>query len=213
MPRVQEDHPVNPLRNGSRDEAGATEMDFRERREVAASQRGDLKAFEALHRRHVGRVHALCLRMTADPELAGTLTQDVFVRAWRKLDSYRGEGPFGAWLRRLAVNVVIEDRRRAARTREREVQDPSGIMTDGGGARGAVMPAGRPEARIDLERAILTLPPGARQAFVLHDVNGYRHREIAEMTGLAVGTVKAQLHRARALLRRALEPAREVEDR
>jgi len=201
---------LRPLGTGSPGDDGATEMDFQERHEVTESQQGNLRAFEALHRRHVGRVHALCLRMTADRELAETLTQDVFVRAWRKFDSYRGEGPFGAWLRRLAVNVVIEDRRRAARTREREVQDPNGIMADSG-AGGAATRAGRPEARIDLERAIRTLPPGARQAFVLHDINGYRHREIAEMTGLAEGTVKAQLHRARALLRRALEPSREAE--
>jgi RNA polymerase sigma-70 factor (ECF subfamily) len=185
---------------------------------VRRAQAGDLAAFERLYRLHAGMVHGLCLRMVADGELAERLTQDAFVRAWRKLDGYRGEGPFGGWLRRLAVNVVIEDRRQAARERGREVSFGE-IIEMAPEASGGEIPglrtahrADSPEARIDLERAVAALPAGARQAFVLHDVSGYKHQEIAAMLGLAEGTIKAQLHRARRLLRASLDPAGSTEE-
>ena len=169
-----------------------------EERLVEEARRGSSQSFEQLYRRHVGQVHAVCRRMVGDPDLAATLTQDAFVRAWQKLGTYAGRGSFGGWLRRLAVNVVIEDRRRAARA--------AGIFSDDERAgRTAAAPARSAEDVMDLERAVAALPPGARMAVVLHDIEGYRHREIAAIAGVASGTVKAQLHRARSLLRQALQ--------
>ena len=164
---------------------------------VELAQAGDLSAFEELYRRHVGRVHALCLRMCGDAREAEELTQDAFVRAWQKLDSFRGSSAFASWLHRLTVNVVLGSWRRRGRHRERVVSIADLQNAD---------PGHRPQPRLamDLESAIAGLPAGARTVFVLHDVEGYRHRDIAEMTGLAVGTSKTQLHRARRLLRKAL---------
>jgi len=172
-----------------------TELDPAVPELVKRAQVGDHQAFERLYRVHAGMVYAICLRISADRTQAEWLTQDAFVRAWQKLGSYRREGAFGAWLRRLTMNLVIEDRRRLAR--EAKWVDAEAEVS------GSEAPAAVEDA-LDLERAIGTLPPGARQAFVLHDVYGYRHREIAELTGLATGTVKAHLHRARTLLRSAL---------
>ena len=163
---------------------------------VRRAQAGDRTAFQRLYEDHVGRVYALCLRLTGDPEEAMERTQDAFVRAWGNLRSFRGEAAFSTWLHRLAVNVVLTDRRSAGR-RERRA--------DGAAAEGPrAQPAPRVGLGVDLERAIARLPPGARAVFVLYDVEGYRHEEIAEMTGIATGTSKAQLHRARKLLREAL---------
>jgi len=166
---------------------------------VEQARGGDSRAFEQLYRLHAGRVNALCLRLTGDPSNAESLTQDVFVRVWRKLDSYRGDGPFAAWLRRLAVNVVLEDRRSAKRESKWLAPDGEGLLQAGAGRSEE-----RPERAMDLERAVAGLPRGARTAFVLHDVEGFRHREISAMTGLAQGTIKAQLHRARKLLRETM---------
>lgn len=163
---------------------------------VRRAQAGDRAAFQRLYEDHVGRVYALCLRLTGDPEDAMERAQDVFVRAWEKLSSFRGEAAFATWLHRLAVNVVLMDRRSAGR-RERRA-DVAAFL----GPRSE--PAPRAGLAVDLERAIAALPPGARSVFVLYDVEGYRHEEIAEMTGIAAGTSKAQLHRARKLLREAL---------
>jgi len=165
---------------------------------VRQAQRGDTAAFEQLYRRHVGRVRALCLRLGGDAARADTLTQDVFVRAWRKLPLFEGRSAFGTWLHRLAVNVVVEEMRAEARRSRRVVfiEDLSGLDVP--------RPAAPPGTELDLERAIATLPPGARLVFVLHDVQGYRHEEIANLTGLAVGTSKSHLHRARRLLREVL---------
>jgi RNA polymerase sigma-70 factor (ECF subfamily) len=168
---------------------------------VRAAQGGDARAFEQIYRQHVGRVYALCLRMVADPQHAEVLTQDAFVRAWEKLGTYRGQGSFGGWLHRLTANLVIEDRRRAARTAAWFTSDETA------GAQAAARPRSIEDA-ISLERAIATLPPGARAAFVLHDVEGYRHDEIAKMIGVASPTVRTQLHRARSLLRQALQGTR-----
>ena len=166
---------------------------------VEQAQAGDMSAFEALYRSHVGRIHALCLRMSGDPREAEELTQDAFVRAWEKLDSFRGASAFSSWLHRLTVNVVLGSWRAKGRHRERVVS-----IAD---AQEAADEAGHqpsPRLALDLESAIATLPAGARTVFVLHDVEGYLHRDVAEMTGLAVGTSKTQLHRARRLLRKAL---------
>lgn len=166
---------------------------------VERAQAGDTTAFEALYREQAGRVYALCLRMAGDAGSAEELTQDVFVRVWQKLALFRGDSAFGTWVHRLAVNVVLQ-KLRGEKRREKRVHFTDDLGTfDQGGSRAT------PGKRIDLERALETLPPGAKAVFLLHDVEGYKHEEIAEMTGSAVGTSKAQLHRARKLLRKALE--------
>lgn len=181
--------------------AAATPQDERRARErelVRRAQSGDVAAFEQIYRENVRRVYALCFRMCGNPSLAEELTQDAFVRAWERLGSFRGDSAFSSWMHPLAVNLALSERR-ARRRREARVQP-----TDDLEAFDQPRPPVRPEAGLDVERALDTLPPGARAVFVLHDVQGYRHDEIAELTGVAVGTSKAQLHRARRLLREAL---------
>lgn len=165
---------------------------------VGRAARGDIGAFEELYRANSGRVYVLCLRMTGDPALAEELAQEAFVRAWQKLGSFRGASAFSTWLHRVTVNVVLGHRRSNAR-RETRLQVVGDDFQGGMGVEEAW-----PAESIDLERAIAALPDGARTVFVLHDVEGYRHREIAGLTGIAVGTSKAQLHRARRILRKAL---------
>lgn len=165
--------------------------------DVSLAAGGDRLAFERLYRRHADRVFALCARMIADRGEAEELTQDVFVRAWDKLTLYRGESAFSTWLHRLAVNVILNHRKSASRRRAREIDDQEQLE---GQADRTVYPG----TRMDLEQAIATLPPGARRVFVLHDVEGYKHEEIADLLGVTSGGSKAQLHRARRLLREAL---------
>jgi RNA polymerase sigma-70 factor (ECF subfamily) len=164
---------------------------------VKRAQRGQIDAFEALYRSHVGRVYAVCRRMCGDPSLAEELAQESFVRAWQKLASFRGESAFSTWLHRLTVNVVLGH----LRSRSKAAGQPLGEEIEDRQPRGH---DSQPGLAIDLERAIAGLPERARTVFVLHDVEGYRHREIAEMAGMAEGTSKAQLHRARRLLREVL---------
>ena len=166
---------------------------------VARAQAGDQTAFRELYREHAGRVYALCLRLTGDSRDAEERTQDVFVRLWDKLRSFRGDSAFSSWLHRLAVNVVLNERRTTSR-RERRVmpaEDPDNVA---GAQHAAPL-----HLNIDLERAIAELPDGAREVFVLYDIEGYGHGEIAELVGIAEGTSKAQLFRARRLLREKLE--------
>lgn len=165
---------------------------------VERARAGDDGAFAELYRRHAGRVLALCTRLAGDRGRGEELLQDVFVRAWSRLPGFRGESAFGTWLHRLAVNVVLSDRR-AAQRRLRRVE-PAGDALDG-------LPAtlAAPGERLDLDAAIARLPEGARAVFVLHDVEGYRHAEIGAILGIAEGTSKAQLFRARRLLREALD--------
>jgi RNA polymerase sigma-70 factor (ECF subfamily) len=166
---------------------------------VARAQAGDQTAFRDLYRQHAGRVYAVCLRLTGDARDAEERTQDVFVRLWDKLRSFRGESAFSSWLHRLAVNVVFNEQRTTSR-RERRVmpaEDPGGLESNRGNPTEGLS--------IDLERAIAELPDGAREVFVLFDIEGYGHGEIAELTGIAEGTSKAQLFRARRLLREKLE--------
>ena len=165
---------------------------------VKRVQAGDVAAFEPLYRSHVDRVYALCLRMSSDPAEAQELTQDAFVRCWERIGSFRGDSRFGTWLHRVAVNVVLEHRRTRNR-REARVEPAADPEMLGGGAREP-----SDDERLDLERAIRKLPPKAQAVFILHDIEGYRHREIADMTGLAPGTLRAQLHRARRLLMETL---------
>ena len=156
------------------------------------------EAFEDLYREHSGRVYAIARRMMADDALARDVTQDVFIRLWKKVDTFRGESEFATWFRRLTVNVCL-NALSSEKARERHIFFSDNLdQFDRGRTQ-------RPEAGIDLERAIDGLPGGARAVFVLHDVEGYKHHEIAEMTGVAVGTVKAQLHRARKLLQGRLQ--------
>ncbi|HEX4601094.1 MAG TPA: sigma-70 family RNA polymerase sigma factor [Gemmatimonadales bacterium] len=166
---------------------------------VHRAQQGDHAAFEALYRHHVGRVYALCLRLTADAVEAEERTQDAFVRAWERLGSFRGESAFASWLYRLTVNVVFAALRAGRRRALRVV-----ATAEPGELERPAEDAGGPASALDLEGAVARLPPGAREVFVLHDVEGYRHDEIAYLAGIAVGTSKAQLFRARRLLREAL---------
>jgi RNA polymerase sigma-70 factor (ECF subfamily) len=165
---------------------------------IRRAQEGDMAAFEQLYRDHVGRVFALCRRLAGDPSLAEELAQEAFVRAWQKLGSFRGESAFSSWLYTLTVNTALSERRSRRRRTSRVVTTDDLSAFDRPGR-----PPG-PEHGFDLERALRRLPPGARAVLVLHDVEGYKHQEIAEMTGIAAGTSKAQLHRARRLLREAL---------
>jgi RNA polymerase sigma-70 factor (ECF subfamily) len=162
---------------------------------LAAS--GDASAFERLYRAHVGRIHSLVRRMINDQE-ADEVAQDVFVRAWQKLGTFRGESAFGTWLHRLAINVILGRRETLGIRRQRYHEGDA--MLDTVATRRAPV-----DITLDFETAMDRLPDGARQVFVLHDVEGYRHEEIAEMLGLATGTSKSQLHRARMALRRHLE--------
>jgi RNA polymerase sigma-70 factor (ECF subfamily) len=166
---------------------------------VRRAQDGDARAFEMLYRRTVDRVYALCLRMSGDGNEATELVQDVFVRAWERLGSFRGDSLFTTWLHRLAVNVILQDRRSKGRRGAREVAAPD-LERFGRVARRSM-----PGTRVDLERAIASLPEKARAVLVLRDVEGYKYDEIARMTGVTLGTVKAQIHRARGLTKKALE--------
>ena len=173
----------------------------REAELVQRAQAGDKVAFEQLYRENVGRVYALCFRMAGTADLAEELAQDVFVRAWQKLGSFRGESAFSSWLHPLTVNVALSERRSRRRrvARVMTTDDLTEFERPGPPTR-----SDGPESGFDLERALATLPPGARAVFVLHDVEGYKHEEIARLTGVATGTSKAQLHRARRLLREVL---------
>jgi RNA polymerase sigma-70 factor (ECF subfamily) len=158
---------------------------------------GDIAAFEQLYREHVGRVHGAILRLVGmDRARAEELTQDAFVRAWQKLSSFRHESAFSTWLHRLGVNTALMDLRGR---RDEDNMDNAALELVAGGD----VPFCAAE-RGDLERAVSNLPPRARAVLVLHDVEGWKHEEISNELGMAVGSSKAQLHRARGLLRRAL---------
>jgi RNA polymerase sigma-70 factor (ECF subfamily) len=165
---------------------------------ITRARGGDQVAFESLYRTHAGRVHGLCLRMTGQRETAEDCTQEAFVNAWRALPTFADRSSFSTWLHRIAVNVILGHFRSAGHrldafsAEDAEPAEP-------------VVPT-VPGLAVDLERAIAGLPAGARTVFVLHDVEGYTHEEIAQMAGVAVGTSKAQLSRARALLRKVLSP-------
>ncbi len=161
---------------------------------VSRARAGDVRAFELLYRRHAGRIHAVCRRIAGNASDAEEFTQKAFVQAWESLPRFRGESGFGTWLHRIAVNVAFAHRRRALR--EAENMQYAGETAPAAG--------NDPGGGMDIERAVAALPDGAREVFVLHDVEGYKHEEIAALTGIAVGTSKAQLHRARNLLRERL---------
>ena len=180
---------------------------------------GDRAAFEEIYRRYVNRVYGLCLRLTADASEAEILTQDTFVKAWSAISGYAGHGNLGGWLGRVAVNLW-RDRFRASAREGKLVEEMISHQFDHDESTAAAGLSGvRRSSRdgvidlltgLDLERCIARLPRGGRLVFVFHDVEGYTHQETADLLDLAVGTVKAQLHRARRLLRKMLEEDREA---
>lgn len=165
--------------------------------DVRAAAAGDRQAFQRLYQLHVGRVHGTLYRLAGyDHARAEDLTQDAFIRAWQKLPGFRHESAFGTWLYRLAVNVALMDiRARGA--------DPVSMLDDEQLPDPGATPFCAAE-RDELERAIGQLPPRARAVLVLHDIEGWRHEDISNELEMAVGTSKAQLHRARHLLRKSL---------
>jgi RNA polymerase sigma-70 factor (ECF subfamily) len=166
--------------------------------EVALAAEGDHQAFERLYRRYVIRVYSLCTRLSGSRTQGEELTQEVFLRAWEKLPEFNGESSYGTWVRRLAIDVVLNGR-------EADGTAPASIE-HGGSPTEPSDDAGAPHngERLDLGEAIDSLPESARRIVVLHDVEGYKHDEIAEIFGITAGGSKAQLRRARLLLREAL---------
>lgn len=174
--------------------------DADERALVGAAARGEVAAFETLYRRHAGRVHGVIVRLVGGHGArAEDLTQEAFVRAWQALPAFRFESAFSTWLHRLAVNTALMELR-SRRSRPHDAGDDDAVellrSTDSAGHTTALS--------LDLERAVATLPPRARAVLVLYDVEGWKHEEIAAELGMAVGSSKAQLHRARGLLRARL---------
>lgn len=168
-----------------------------EGRLVRRAKRGDTKSFEALYRLHVDKVYGLCLRMTGNVSEAEDCAQEAFIQAWQKLAKFRGDSAFATWLHRIAVNAVLGRIRKSKREQDRiqeaaEVNPPPAAREHDGHLR-------------DLSAAIDRLPEGARHVFVLHAVYGYSHEETGDMLDIAVGTSKAQLHRARRLLTQQLD--------
>jgi RNA polymerase sigma-70 factor, ECF subfamily len=166
--------------------------------DVVLATQGDTAAFERVYRAHMPRIFNLARRM-AGPDAAEELTQDVFVRAWQKLGTFRGDASFGTWLHRLAVNVIIERFRSLGTQRDRFLADGEETL--------ARLSSPRPSGdfRMDFDSALARLPHAARNVFLLHDVEGYKHHEIGSLLGISAGTSKSQLHRARTLMRTHLE--------
>jgi RNA polymerase sigma-70 factor (ECF subfamily) len=168
---------------------------------VELAREGDRAAFEKLYRRHRNRIFGLIWRLCGgDPALAEDLLQEAFVRAWQKLDTFRGDSRFGTWMHRLSANVALSDRRSRMRRLGRETELDEVAERKAVGEQDVY--AGQ---RMDLEQAIARLPERARSVLILFDIEGYSHAEIANITGMAVGSSKAQLHRARKLVRKELE--------
>ena len=168
---------------------------------VARAREGDSAAFEILYRQQRDRIYGLVWRLCGgDKALAEDLLQESFVRAWQKLDSFRGESRFGTWLHRLSANVALSDRRSRLKHLQRETGLEGAVERSATGDKD--VSAG---LRMDLEQAIACLPERARTVLVLFDIEGYSHAEIAEIAGMAVGSSKAQLHRARNLVREELD--------
>jgi RNA polymerase sigma-70 factor (ECF subfamily) len=173
---------------------------------VDRCRRGELGAFEELYRAHSGRLFSLAVRMLGNPADAEDQLQEIFLSAHRKLESFRGESALGTWLYRLAMNQLLDHvRSRAARTGQlTDGLDDATVLADAGGHK----LADRAIDRIDLERALAELPDGCRAAFVLHDVEGLEHKEVSEVLGIAEGTSKSQVHKARLRLRGLLRERR-----
>jgi RNA polymerase sigma-70 factor, ECF subfamily len=164
---------------------------------IERARSGDTRAFERLYREHAGKVYGLCLRMTRDAALAEDCTQETFVNAWRALDRFETRSSLGTWLHRIAVNVALAKRRRATPVVAAEEID----LDVEGEAAETEWTLETPLEVQEIEAAIGDLPDGARDVLVLYAIYGYSHAEAAQMLGIAEGTCKAQLHRARGLLR------------
>ncbi len=164
-----------------------------------AAGAGDMQAFEQLYQRHSRRVYSLCLRMTGNVSEAEDLTQEVFIQLFRKIGSFRGESAFTTWLHRLTVNqVLMHFRKRSVKLEQTTDEGDTPVQI----VRGTENPNSMPVVdRIALDKAIKQLPPGYRTVFILHDIEGHEHEEIARMLGCSVGTSKSQLHKARMKLR------------
>ena len=176
--------------------------DARDEMSRVARARTNANAFEELYRAHIGKVYGLCLRMTGNPSEAEDCAQEAFIQAWSKLDKFRGDSSFGTWMHKVAVNVVLGRMRKSRREQDRiravsEISPQRETIDDAGGME-------------DLEQAMNELPSGARHVFVLHAVYGYSHDETGEMLGIATGTSKAQLHRAKRLLKQQLQAERDA---
>ena len=170
-----------------------------ELRWIKRAKQADSAAFEKLYRLHVGKVYGLCLRMTGNPSEAEDCTQEAFIQVWNKLEKFRGDSKFATWVHRVAVNSVLGRMRKSRREQDRiravsDIAPPRESIGDSGGLQ-------------DMEVAINELPSGARHVFVLHAVYGYSHDETGNMLGIATGTSKAQLHRAKRLLAQQLKAA------
>jgi RNA polymerase sigma-70 factor (ECF subfamily) len=180
------------MSSGDSNSAASRDLD-----DVRLAAAGDVAAFERLYRRHVDRVYSLVSRML-EPELADEVTQDVFVRVWNKLSTFRGDAAFATWLHRVTVNLVLGRRKKLGIQRQRYHSDPQTVLDRTSGL--------RPKEALgaEFEAGMRRLPDRAREVFILHDVEGFKHREIAELLGVTTGTTKAQLHRARMLMREYL---------
>jgi RNA polymerase sigma-70 factor (ECF subfamily) len=183
--------------------------DLNEAEAIERAKQGDAEAFETMYDLHRRRVYSLCLRMTANTAEAEDLTQEAFLQLFRKIGTFRGESAFSTWLHRMAVNVVLMRLRKKGLplvpledTVETEEEGPKKEL----GAPDAVL-AGSVD-RMELQRAVEALPPGYRSIFVLHDVEGYEHNEIASLVGCSIGNSKSQLHKARMKLRELLKTSR-----
>jgi len=170
---------------------------------VERCRRGDPGAFEELYRAHAGRLYGLACRMLGNPADAEDLLQEIFLSAHRKLDTFRGDAALGTWLYRLGMNQILDYvRSRAGRAGQvTDGLDDASVLADASGHR----LADRAIDRIDLERSVAELPEGCRAAFLLHDVEGLEHREVADVLGIAEGTSKSQVHKARLRLRGLLQ--------
>ena len=174
---------------------------------IRLAQQGDAAAFERIYRLHSRRVYSLCLRMVGNTTEAEDLTQEAFLQLFRKISTFRGESAFSTWLHRLAVNVVLMKLRKKSGT-ETSLEEVTEPDEESGGPR---RDFGTPDLRlvgsidrVNLQRAVDRLPPGYKSVFVLHDVQGYEHNEIAEIMGCSIGNSKSQLHKARMRLRELL---------
>jgi RNA polymerase sigma-70 factor (ECF subfamily) len=167
-----------------------------DRDDVALAADGDHAAFERLYRRHVARVTSLA-RWLLDPGEEEDAVQEVFIRVWQKLNTFAGQSAFGTWLHRVAVNLMLRRRQTLGIARKRHTDDGEPLLM-------VAAPPERPDLRVAIERAVDLLPSGAREIFVLHDMEGYKHDEIARMLEVDPGTSRSQLHRARLLLRQQL---------
>lgn len=179
------------------------EPDRADRDVIARCKRGELGAFEELYQRHSNRLYSVAYRMTGSAADADDLLQEIFLLVYRRLDTFRGEAALGTWLYRLAVNCCLDH----LRSKQGKQQKATGFLEDLDVPEPAAPGSWRPDTvldRMELERAISQLPPSYRAAFVLYDVEGLEHHEVGDTLGIAVGTSKSLVHKARARLRRIL---------